>query len=132
MSRAPPSSTKRLFWFVSIPIVLAWVAFASLAVWRSVVDGIEIRDSQLQVIGIVGGPALLIITNLLDLFKQETTQEISNMQPAHEAKMKLMAARTEHELQRSTAQHDHEMHMQREGRMPVSPSEVPLPSDEEN
>lgn len=132
MGRVQHSSTKRLFWFVSIPIVLAWVAFASLAVWRSVVDGIEIRDSQLQVIGIVGGPALLIITNLLDLFKQETTQEISNMQPEHEANMKLQAARTEHELSRATAQHDHEMLMQREGRMTLTPSEVPLPTDEEN
>lgn len=126
------SSTKRLFWFVSVPIVLAWVAFASLAVWRSVVDGVEITENQLTVIGIVGGPALLIITNLLDLFKQETTNEIQNMTPEHEASMKLMAARTEHELQRAAAQHEHEMLMQREGRMPVSPSEVPLPSDEEN
>jgi len=133
MSRGHPhhSSTKRLFWFVSVPIVLAWVSFASLAVWRSVVDGIEITENQLTVIGIVGGPALLIITSLLDLFKQETTQEIGNMQPRHEADMVLMQARTEHELSRAAAQHEHEMLMQREGRMPVSPSEVPLPSDEE-
>lgn len=126
------SSTKRLFWFVSVPIVLAWVSFASLAVWRSVVDGIEITENQLTVIGIVGGPALLIITNLLDLFKQETTNEIQTMTPDHEARMKLMAARTEHELARAAAQHDHEMLMQREGRMSVAPSEIPLPSDEEN
>ena len=60
------ASTKRLFWFVSVPIVLAWVSFASLAVYQSVVNGIEITENQLTVIGIVGGPALLIITNLLD------------------------------------------------------------------
>lgn len=126
-----PSSTKRLFWFVSVPIVLAWVSFASLAVWRSVVDGIEITENQLTVIGIVGGPALLIITNLLDLFKQETTNEIQNMTPEHEANMKLLAARTEHELQRASAQHEHEMLMQREGRMAVSPAEVPLPATDE-
>jgi len=126
------SPTKRLFWFVSVPIVIAWVSFASLAVWKSVVDGMEITENQLTVIGIVGGPALLIITNLLDLFKQETTNDIQNMTPKHEADMKLTAARLDHELARAAAQHEHEMLMQREGRMPVAPSEVPLPSDEEN
>lgn len=126
------SSTRGLFWFVSVPIVIAWVSFASLAVWKSVVDGMEITENQLTVIGIVGGPALLIITNLLDLFKQETTNDIQNMTPQHEADMKLSAARLEHELSRAAAQHEHEMLMQREGRMPVAPPEVPLPSDEEN
>ena len=129
---AKQSSTKRLFWFVSVPIVLAWVAFASLAVWRSVVDGIEITENQLTVIGIVGGPALLIITNLLDLFKQETTNEIQNMTPHAEAELELMAARTKHELARAAAQHDHEMIMEREARKDQGAvRSTPLPSDEE-
>ena len=50
------NSTKNLFWFVSVPIVLAWVSFASLAVYQSVVNQIEITENQLTVIGIVGGP----------------------------------------------------------------------------
>ena len=101
------SSTRSLFWFVSVPIVIAWVSFASLAVYKSVVDGMEITENQLTVIGIVGGPALLIITNLLDLFKQETTNDIQNMTPQHEADMKLSAARLDHELARAAAQHYH-------------------------
>mgnify|MGYP003638760352 CR=1 FL=1 len=125
------SSTKRLFWFVSVPIVLAWVSFASLAVYRSVVDGVEITENQLTVIGIVGGPALLIITNVLDLFKQETTTEIQHMGPSYEAHQALTAARTEHELQRAAAQHEHEMLMQRDGRMAVPAEAIPLPNEEE-
>lgn len=129
---AKQSSTKRLFWFVSVPIVLAWVAFASLAVWRSVVDGVEITENQLTVIGIVGGPALLIITNVLDLFKQETANDIQNMTPHAEAELKMMAARTDHELARAAAQHDHEMVMEREAKKSVGSSRsTPLPSDEE-
>jgi hypothetical protein len=129
---AKQSSTKRLFWFVSVPIVLAWVAFASLAVWRSVVDGVEITENQLTVIGIVGGPALLIITNVLDLFKQETANDIQNMTPHAEAELKMLAARTDHELARAAAQHDHEMVMEREAKKSIGASRsTPLPSDEE-
>tara|TARA_R110001592_G_scaffold70015_4_gene214737 strand:+ start:15368 stop:15661 length:294 start_codon:yes stop_codon:yes gene_type:complete len=96
-----------------------------------VVDGVEITENQLTVIGIVGGPALLIITNVLDLFKQETTTEIQHMGPSYEAQQALTAARTEHELQRAAAQHEHEMLMQRDGRMAVPAEAIPLPNEEE-
>jgi hypothetical protein len=121
------ASTKRLFWFVSVPIVLAWVSFASLAVYQSVVNGIEITENQLTVIGIVGGPALLIITNLLDLFKQETTTDIQLMTPNHEVEGQLIVMRTKHELERASAQHEHEMVMQRNST--DKPADVKLPSE---
>jgi len=107
------NSTKSLFWFVSVPIVLAWVSFASLAVYQSVVNQIEITENQLTVIGIVGGPALLIITNLLDLFKQETTVDIQLMTPDSENEGKMNELRVKHELERASAQHEHEMEMEK-------------------
>jgi hypothetical protein len=107
------SSTKSLFWFVSVPIVIAWVSFASLAVYQSVVNQIEITENQLTVIGIVGGPALLIITNLLDLFKQETTTDIQLMTPNAETDGKLAELKLKHELERNAAQHEHEMEMEK-------------------
>lgn len=107
------NSTKNLFWFVSVPIVLAWVSFASLAVYQSVVNQIEITENQLTVIGIVGGPALLIITNLLDLFKQETTVDIQLMTPDSENEGKMTELRVKHELERASAQHEHEMEMEK-------------------
>ena len=107
------NSTKNLFWFVSVPIVLAWVSFASLAVYQSVVYGMEITENQLTVIGIVGGPALLIITNLLDLFKQETTVDIGLLTPDAEADGKMAEMRVKHELERAAAQHEHEMEMEK-------------------
>lgn len=107
------NSTKNLFWFVSVPIVLAWVSFASLAVYQSVVNQVEITENQLTVIGIVGGPALLIITNLLDLFKQETVVDIQLMTPDSESEGKMAEMRVKHELERASAQHEHEMEMEK-------------------
>jgi len=107
--------TQRLFWFISVPIVLAWVSFASLAIWQSVVNGVEIVENQLMVIGIVGGPALLIITNILDLYKQETTTDIQNMTPSYDLNSELQKMQLAHDLERKSKQHDHEMHMERKG-----------------
>tara|TARA_R110000744_G_scaffold160026_4_gene276251 strand:- start:114 stop:515 length:402 start_codon:yes stop_codon:yes gene_type:complete len=108
-----PNSTARLFWFISVPIVLAWVSFASLAVYQSVVHEQMITENQILVIGIVGGPALLIITNILDLFKQETTTDIDNMTPSYAIQGELSKINLSHELERKAKQHDHEMFMER-------------------
>ena len=105
--------TNRLFWFISVPIVLAWVSFASLAIWQSVVNGVEIVENQIMVIGIVGGPALLIITNILDLYKQETTTDIQNMTPNYDLQSELAKIQLAHDLERKKAQHEHEMLMER-------------------
>ena len=107
--------TNRLFWFISVPIVLAWVAFASLAIWQSVMIGVEIVENQIMVIGIVGGPALLIITNILDLYKQETTTDIQNMTPQYDLNAELSKIQMTHDLERKAKQHDHEMKMEELG-----------------
>jgi hypothetical protein len=114
-----PQLTNRLFWFISVPIVLAWVSFASLAIWQSVMNGVEIVENQIMVIGIVGGPALLIITNILDLYKQETTTDIQNMTPNYDLNAELAKIQMTHDLERKAKQHDHEMLMERTQRNTV-------------
>jgi hypothetical protein len=58
-------------------VVMAWVVIAATASYFSIVEQRDISDSQLTVIGLLGGPALLIITNVLDLFKGKETAKIN-------------------------------------------------------
>jgi hypothetical protein len=58
-------------------VVLAWVIIAATASYYSIVAEREITDSQLTVIGLLGGPALLIITSVLDLFKGKEGAKIN-------------------------------------------------------
>jgi len=58
-------------------VVLAWVIIAATASYYSIVEVREITDSQLTVIGLLGGPALLIITSVLDLFKGKEGAKIN-------------------------------------------------------
>lgn len=105
--------TNRLFWFISVPIVLVWIASASLMIWQSVVNGVTIVENQTMVLAIIGGPALLIITNILDLYKQETTTDIQNMTPNYDLQSELAKIQLAHDLERKKAQHEHEMLMER-------------------
>ena len=58
-------------------VVLAWVIIAATASYFSIVEERDISDSQLTVIGLLGGPALLIITSVLDLFKGKEGAKIN-------------------------------------------------------
>lgn len=58
-------------------VVLAWVIIAATASYYSIVEERDISDSQLTVIGLLGGPALLIITSVLDLFKGKEGAKIN-------------------------------------------------------
>ena len=58
-------------------VVMAWVVIAATASYYSIVEQREISDSLLTVIGLLGGPALLIITSVLDLFKGKETAKIN-------------------------------------------------------
>lgn len=58
-------------------VVLAWVVIAATASYYSIVEERDITDSQLTVIGLLGGPALLIITSVLDLFKGKEGAKIN-------------------------------------------------------
>ena len=58
-------------------VVMAWVVIAATASYFSIVEERDITDSQLTVIGLLGGPALLIITSVLDLFKGKESAKIN-------------------------------------------------------
>ena len=58
-------------------VVISWVLIATTASYFSIVEERDITDSQLTVIGLLGGPALLIITSVLDLFKGKEGAKIN-------------------------------------------------------
>lgn len=70
-----PNETLMLIF--GMGVVMAWVIIATAASYFSVVEQRDISDSQLTVIGLLGGPALLIITNVLDLFKGNESAKIA-------------------------------------------------------
>ena len=68
---------EKLMLTFGIGIVISWVMIASTASYFSIVEERDITDSQLTVIGLLGGPALLIITSVLDLFKSKEGARIT-------------------------------------------------------
>jgi len=76
------SFNDRMMLVIGVPIVLAWVALASLIIWSGLGDEkvIEDIDGYATLLAIIGGPALLIVTSMLELWKSEQQGEI-NLHP---------------------------------------------------
>lgn len=67
---------------VGVPVVLAWVAFACLVIWNGLNDAsvLDRVEEYGLLLGIISGPALLILNSMLELWKTEQGNEIQ-MQP---------------------------------------------------
>jgi hypothetical protein len=114
---------EKLMLTFGLAIVVAWVLIAATASYFSIVEEREITDSQLTVIGLLGGPALLIITSVLDLFKSKESQKISIlperiMQDRESAEAianhsrTLESLRINHELQMELMTKEHDLNME--------------------
>jgi len=114
---------EKLMLTFGLAIVVAWVLIAATASYFSIVEEREITDSQLTVIGLLGGPALLIITSVLDLFKSKESQKISIlperiMQDRESAEAianhsrTLESLRIKHELQLELMTKEHDLNME--------------------
>ena len=78
------SFNDRMMMIVGVPVVLAWMTFACIVIWRGLNDEKVLNniDGFTTLIAIIGGPALLILTSILELWKSEQNQEITSM-PEH-------------------------------------------------
>tara|TARA_R100001015_G_C4623636_1_gene181506 strand:- start:1267 stop:1752 length:486 start_codon:yes stop_codon:yes gene_type:complete len=114
---------EKLMLTFGLSIVVAWVLIAATASYFSIVAERDITDSQLTVIGLLGGPALLIITSVLDLFKSKEGQKISILperimqdREATEAvanhSRTLESLRIKHELQMELMTKEHDLSME--------------------
>ncbi len=112
------SFNDRLMLLVGVPVVLAWMSFACIVIWRGLNDDKILNniDGFTTLIAIIGGPALLILTSMLELWKQEQAQEIgalpdewASLRASHE----LLAER-EHNLAQAQAIHARALEAERQ------------------
>ena len=67
-----------LFMFmIAVPLVLLWVGFAGYVIWHGLRDPSVLAqiEGYTTLIAILGGPALLIIKDALDVWKQEQAEK---------------------------------------------------------
>ena len=100
------SFNDKMMLLIGVPIVLAWVAFACLVIWSGLQDDKVINDidGYATLLAIIGGPALLIVTSMLELWKSEQqgeinlhpdlvmqNQQIANLRAEHDRNMAISA-----------------------------------------
>ena len=112
------SFNDKMMLLIGVPIVLAWVAFACLVIWSGLQDDKVINDidGYATLLAIIGGPALLIVTSMLELWKSEQQGEI-NLHP--ELVMRnhdIATARAEHDRVMAVSAQKHEQLMDAEER----------------
>lgn len=103
---------EKLMLVFGFGVVMSWVVIASAASYYSIVEVREISDSQLTVIGLLGGPALLIITSVLDLFKGKETAKINVLPDRLSADVASADAQKTHARTLEEIQLRHDLDMQ--------------------
>ncbi len=106
MSMGNKSFNDKMMLLIGVPIVLAWVAFACLVIYSGLQDDKVINDidGYATLLAIIGGPALLIVTSMLELWKSEQqgeinlhpdlvmqNQQIANLRAEHDRNMAISA-----------------------------------------
>ena len=76
------SFNDRMMLMIGVPIVLGWLIFGCYIIWMGTQDDAVIQniDGYTTLLAIIGGPALIIITSMLELWKNEQQTEI-NLHP---------------------------------------------------
>jgi len=97
--RMNKSFNDRMMLLIGVPIVLAWVAFACLVIWSGLRDDKVINDidGYATLLAIIGGPALLIVTSMLELWKSEQQGEINLHPDLVMRNQDIATARAEHD-----------------------------------
>ena len=99
MARSDRSGPKdNVMLIFGLGVVISWVTIAATASYFSIVEEREITDSQLTVIGLLGGPALLMITSVLDLFKGKESAKINILPDQLASDVASTEAEKAHEL----------------------------------
>ena len=91
----------RFILIIGAPIVLAWVIFACYIIFMGMRDESVLSnlDGYTTLIAIIGGPALLIIKDALDMWKQQQTAQIQLIPLKTEHGIKVVEEKKNHELQ---------------------------------
>lgn len=103
------SVNDRMMMLVGVPVVLAWMSFACLVIWSGLQDDKVMNniDGYTTLIAIIGGPALLILTSILELWKSEQNQEITSMPENWTSQRTASDAEAEHLRELASRQREH-------------------------
>ena len=98
--------------FIAVPLVLLWVLFAGYVIWTglhtpAVLSNIE---SYTTLIAILGGPALLIIKDALDVWKTEQTTKSDFYQKKAQAVIDMNVAHQK-QIHDQESKHQEQMHL---------------------
>tara|TARA_R110002167_G_scaffold83874_2_gene228284 strand:- start:213 stop:821 length:609 start_codon:yes stop_codon:yes gene_type:complete len=98
--------------FIAVPLVLLWTSFAGYVIWTGlhtpeVLSNIE---SYTTLIAILGGPALLIIKDALDVWKTEQTTK-SDFYQTKAAAIIDMNAKHQQQIHDQENKHQEQMHL---------------------
>ena len=107
------SFNDKMMLLIGVPIVLAWVAFACLVIYSGLQDDKVINDidGYATLLAIIGGPALLIVTSMLELWKSEQQGEINLHPDLVMQNQQIANLRAEHDrtIAIKEQQHKHQM-----------------------
>lgn len=145
MAMKMTNPNEKLMLTFGVSVVIAWVVIAVTASYFSIVEQREISDSQLTVIGLLGGPALLVITSVLDLFKgkegakinilpDQLASEVESAEAEKAHTRMLEQLKVSHDLELARMAKAHELNMEAysvTGTNSIATANVPVQTKEE-
>jgi len=100
---------------VAIPLVLMWLTVAVFVIYMGVTDETGRVQDNLDyfttLIGILGGPALLFITSILEVWKGQESAQLAALPDEIAGKLETDKMKVEYEIEAKRAQHAHEIAM---------------------
>ena len=103
---------------LGVPVVLAWVAFSCIVIWSGLHNEEVLNDIEgyTTLIAIIGGPALLILTSMLELWKQEKVAYIDSIPDTVAANRDRAHAELHHvhEHDHASQAHEHSLAAERQ------------------
>lgn len=106
---------NRMMFIVAIPLTLMWLTVAVFVIYMGVTDETgKVQDNLdyfTTLIGILGGPALLFITSILEMWKREESARLDAMPEGLASKLDIDKMLIEYEIEQKRAQHAHDIAM---------------------
>ena len=106
---------NRMMFIVAIPLTLMWLTVAVFVIYMGVTDETgKVQDNLdyfTTLIGILGGPALLFITSILEMWKREEGARLEAMPEGLASKLLVDKMLVEYQIEQQRAQHAHDIAM---------------------
>ena len=100
---------------VAIPLILSWLFFACYIIYSGINDETgfvqDNLDFYVSLVAIIGGPALLFISSILETWKGEQGAELNALPDRLQAQLNESQARLNSELEIHKLHHEHDVEM---------------------